>query len=310
MKKTVVIDAAAANQTLAAVVRIAFDSLPWSKAREMVLRGKVSVDGKPADDPAVRVAEGQTVEIDPEGLRRRRGVLPATAIVHLDADVVVVNKPPGILSVPYAAGDKDTLLDVTFAALKRKRPPQRVPLGVVQRLDKDTSGLMVFARNLTAKKNLQQQLREHSMTRRYVAVVHGAARDARFQSTFIQNRGDGLRGSWGVFRRPKADSPPKDAKHAVTHTQVIRQLAGATLLTCRLETGRQHQIRIHLSESGHPLVGERVYIRDYADRQLEAPRIMLHAETIGFDHPRTGDRLELTHAPPDDFQQTLQQLEL
>jgi len=308
MKKTVVVDAESAEKTLAAVVRGAYDGLSWNKARELVRRGKVRVDGALAEDPAVRVTAGQEIVIEPEGRRRRAGVLDSAAIVHLDADVVVVNKPAGVLSVPYAAGDKDTLVDQTFAALKRKRPPQRSPLGVVQRLDKDTTGLMVFARNLAAKRELTQQLRDRSVTRRYVAIVHGEARSQRFESIFIKNRGDGLRGSWGVYRRPKAKQPPKDAKRAVTHVRVRKRLAGATLVECRLETGRQHQIRVHLSEDGHPLVGERVYIRDYAGEQLEAPRIMLHAETLGFDHPRTGERLELEAAPPDDFEQTLRRL--
>jgi 23S rRNA pseudouridine1911/1915/1917 synthase len=306
----VVVDEESVERTLAAMVREAMEGLSWSKARELVRRGKVTVDGEIADDSAVRVSAGQRIEIRPEGPRKRRGVLEPSAIVHLDADVVVVNKPAGLLSVPYAAGDKDTLADLTYAALKRKRPPQRVPLGVVQRLDKDTSGLMVFARNLTAKRILSQQLREHSMTRRYVAIVHGEVESGRYESTFIKNRGDGLRGSFGVFRRPKTTKPPGDAKIAITHVRVLEPLAGATLVECRLETGRQHQIRIHLSESDHPLVGERVYIRDYTGAVIDAPRIMLHARTLGFDHPRTGDRLELEKAPPVEFEQTLHRVRL
>ncbi|RLB53177.1 MAG: RluA family pseudouridine synthase [Deltaproteobacteria bacterium] len=310
----VIIDDAAANagdgkgQTIAAVVREALGGIAWSKAREMVRRGKVTVDGETAEDPAVRVKAGQELRITPEGLRRRRGVLEREAIVHLDADVVVVNKAPGLLSVPYAAGDKDTLVDQTFAALKRKRPPQRSPLGVVQRLDKDTTGLMVFPRNLAAKRALARQLRDHSVTRSYVAIVHGEAQSQRHESTFIQQRGDGLRGSWGVYRRPKTKVPPSDAKRAVSHVRVLRRLEGATLIECRLETGRQHQIRIHLSEAGNPLVGERVYIREWEGEQLEAPRIMLHAQTLGFDHPRTGERVEFSLPGPEDFQGVLERL--
>lgn len=304
----VVVDAESEGQTLAAVVRVALDGLPWSKARELVRRGKVTVDGDVAEDPAVRMTAGQKVEISPEGRRRRRGVLDREAIVHLDADVVVVNKAPSLLSVPYAAGDKDTLVDQTFAALKRKRPPQRAPLGVVQRLDKDTTGLMVFPRNLAAKRALARQLRDHSVTRSYIALVHGVAESRRHESTFLQNRGDGLRGSWGLFRRPKTKAPPGDAKRAVSHVRVLRRLEGATLIECRLETGRQHQIRIHLSEAGNPLVGERVYIREWQGKQLEAPRIMLHAQTLGFDHPRSGERVEFSLPGPEDFQGVLQRL--
>ncbi len=308
-KKSISVSAEDDGKTLAAVVRAAMDEIPWSKARELVHRGKVTVDGEIAEDPAVRMSAGQAVSIDPEGRRRRRGVLDRSAIVYLDADVVVVDKPPGILSVPYAAGDKDTLVDQTFAALKRERPSQRAPLGVVQRLDKDTSGLIVFARNLPAKRHLAQQLRKHTVTRRYLALVHGIAESRRHESIFIRDRGDGLRGSFGVFRRPKSKQPPKDAKRAVTHVRRLESFGDvASLVECRLETGRQHQIRIHLAEDGHPLIGERVYIRDFSGSPIDAPRIMLHAQSLGFDHPRSDERVELESALPADFAEVLKRL--
>ncbi|MBW2465047.1 MAG: hypothetical protein JRH11_25585 [Deltaproteobacteria bacterium] len=266
VETVVVVDAEGEGKTLAAVVRVALEGIAWSKAREMVRRGKVTVDGEVAEDPAARVKEGQELRITPEGRRRRRGVLDPEAIVHLDADVVVVNKA------------------------------------------KDTTGLMVFPRNLAAKRALARQLRDHSVTRSYVAIVHGQAQSKRHESTFIQQRGDGLRGSWGVYRRPKTKAPPKDAKRAVSHVRVLRRLKDATLIECRLETGRQHQIRIHLSEAGNPLVGERVYIREWEGEQLEAPRIMLHAQTLGFDHPRTGERVEFSTPGPEDFQEVLERL--
>lgn len=296
------------GKTLAAVVREASNGLPWAKAKELVLRGKVTVNGERALDPARRVIVGERIAIDETAPRKRAGVLPPELLVHVDADVVVVNKPAGILSVPYVAGDKDTLVDVTQAALRRRpRDPQRAPLGVVQRLDKDTTGLMVFARTLAAKRSLASQLREHSVTRRYLAIVHGVARDATHDTMLIANRGDGLRGSFGVFRRTPG-RPPKEARRAITHVRVVERLRDATLVECRLETGRQHQIRIHLSEAGTPLVGEPVYIRDFAGPRIDAPRPMLHAETLGFTHPRTTERVELHAAPPADFAKVLRAL--
>src|SRR5207344_3012141 len=119
-----------------------------------------------------------------------------------------------------------------------------------------------------------------------VALVHGALIGRTYESILIRDRGDGLRGSWGHFRRPKG-KPPEDAQHAVTHARVLERLPRATLAECMLETGRQHQIRIHLSEDGHPLVGERVYIRDFQGELLEADRPMLHARELGFMHPRS-----------------------
>ena len=117
----------------------------------------------------------------------------------------------------------------------------------------------------------------------------------------VLNRGDGLRGSHGHYRRASG-AAPAEARQAITHIAPIVALAGATLVECRLETGRQHQIRIHLSEIGHPLVGERVYIRDYAGAKIDAPRPMLHARTLGFAHPRTGEPLLFQSEPPADFQ--------
>ena len=131
-------------------------------------------------------------------------------------------------------------------------------LGVVHRLDKDTSGLMVFARTAHAKRALATQFREHTIDRVYHAIAHG--------------------------------------------------VIAATRVECRLETGRQHQIRIHLSELGHPLVGERVYIRDYAGLKIEAMRPMVHARTLGFMHPRTGGRVLFQREPPADFQATIDSL--
>jgi 23S rRNA pseudouridine1911/1915/1917 synthase len=110
-----------------------------------------------------------------------------------------------------------------------------------------------------------------------------------------------------TFRRPKGEAPI-EARRSVTHVTPIERLIGATLVECRLETGRQHQIRIHLSELGHPLVGERVYIRDYAGPKIEAMRPMLHARTLGFVHPRTAERIAFDREPPADFQATIESL--
>jgi len=137
--------------------------------------------------------------------------------------------------------------------------------------------------------------------------VHGAAIGRSFDSVLLRDRGDGLRGSYGHFRRPRG-KPPEDAQRAVTHVRVLERLPRATLVECMLETGRQHQIRIHLAEDGHPLIGERVYIRDFAGEQLPAPRPMLHARELGFVHPRSEQELMFSLDPPDDFLDCLEAL--
>lgn len=289
------------GQTLAGIVRGAL-SLPWSKAKALCSSGRVYVDGEAARDPALRVEVGATVEVDPTAPRERTGVLPKEAVVYEDTDILVVTKPAGTLTVPYRE-EKDTLSDQARAYLRRGgRRNRRDPMiGVVQRLDKSTTGVLVFARTMKAKRALEDQLRAHTVHRRYLAIVHGAARSARYESSILQDRGDGLRGSWGT--QPKHHGrPPKSAKPSVTHVSMRENLRGATLLECRLETGRQHQIRIHLAEAGHPLVGERVYIRDYRHERIEAPRPMLHAVELGFDHPRTGEAVRFRVELPEDFE--------
>lgn len=291
------------GETLAAVVRRAAE-LPWSKAKDLCASGRVRVDGERVTDPVFRVEVGVVVSIDPGGRRLRRGVLPDEAVVHLDPHLIVVDKPAGTLTLPFDGDEKDTLVDRVRALLSRRtrgRQQNRDPMvGVVQRLDKDTTGVLVFARTMNAKRSLEAQLREHSVGRRYDGLVHGELTGGTRVSWIVPDRGDGLRGSWG--ERPWHRGPrPEDAKRSVTHIESLERLGAASRIACRLETGRQHQIRIHVSEMGHPLVGERVYIRDYGGPRIDAPRPMLHATELSFEHPHTGERMTFTREPPADF---------
>ena len=286
--------------TLAAIVREQTGAA-WSRARDLCAEGHVTVNGERCLDSALRVPPGSVVAVDERSPKLRPGALPESAIAYFDRDVVVVDKPAGILSIAYEAGDKDTLVDRTRALLRRMRGRGfDRGLGVVHRLDKDTSGLMVFARTASAKRILAMQFRAHDIERVYHAIAHGEVAAKRIETHLVTDRGDGIRGSYGHFRRPRGGIPP-EAKRSITHVKPIAPLAGATLVECRLETGRQHQIRIHMSELGHPLVGERVYIRDYAGPKIEAMRPMLHARVLGFVHPRTAQRMSFEREAPDDF---------
>jgi 23S rRNA pseudouridine1911/1915/1917 synthase len=305
--------AAREGTTLAASVREILSGISWSRARDLVRAGRVAVDGAVELDPARRLAGGEEVEIRRAGRAAERGPLLSDALVHIDAEVVVVRKPAGLLTVPFD-DERDTLVSLARVALARRLPRgTHVPgLRVVQRLDKETSGLLVFARTVTAERHLQQQLRHHTVVRRYLAVAHGEVADTSWDTLLVPDRGDGLRGSWGVFRKPRGE-PPIEARRAVTYATVEKRLEGATLLSCRLETGRQHQIRIHLAEAGHPLVGEKVYIRDYRGPLLGGGRRpprrpLLHAVELGFVHPRTGRDLHFTDPPPADFQAAVERL--
>jgi len=296
--------------TLAALVREILPGTSWSKARDLCRDGRVWVDGVAAVDAARRMIAGERVELRLAGPVKREPAL-MDLIAHLDAEVVVVRKPAGLLTVPFERNDRDTLLALTRVAVRRVEAARgrkaNLTLRAVQRLDKETSGLVVFARSVPAQRQLQQQLAAHTVTRRYLAIVHGAAEDAVYETLLVPDRGDGLRGSWGVFR-PARGEPPAEAREAVTRVRVRERLPQATLVECQLETGRQHQIRIHLAEAGHPLVGETVYIRDWRGPLLPASRPMLHAAVLGFLHPRTGKSLRFEEPPPADFAAVLERL--
>jgi 23S rRNA pseudouridine1911/1915/1917 synthase len=292
--------------TIAALVREK-TGVSWSRARKLCTDGRVTVDGERCLDPAVRVTPDAEIVVDAHGAKVQRGPLARDAIVFHDRDLVVVDKPAGLLTVGYE-GEKDTLAEHTRLLLRKlDSSAHDTGLGVVHRLDRETSGLVVFTRTAQAKRELAAQFRAHDLERSYVALVHGDTAETRIESFLLDDRGDGLRGSWGVFRRARGEPPP-DAKRAITHVKPLESLSEATLVECRLETGRQHQIRIHLAERGHPVVGEKVYIRDFAGRRIEAPRTMLHARTLGFAHPRSGGAVRFEKEAPEDFRSRLESL--
>src|SRR5436305_3368703 len=166
---------AQAGQTVPALLRELLPGTSWSRAKELVQSGRVRVDGSMVPDPATRVAAGSRIELRPDGPSLPRGPLAPDALVHFDADLVVVDKPAGLLTVPFA-GERDTLITLTRTLLARREGDGRGPaLRAVQRLDKETSGLVVFARSVPAERLLQQQLKEHTVTRRYLGLVRGAA---------------------------------------------------------------------------------------------------------------------------------------
>ena len=295
------------HPTIAALVREK-TGVAWSRARKLCIDGRVTVDGERCLDPASRVSPDAVVVIDEHAPKHRPGPLAESAIVFFDREVVVVDKPAGMLSVADVEGNSDTLAHHTRTLLRRMGGRgEDAPLGVVHRLDKDTSGVMVFTRTASALRLIAAQFRDHDVDRAYQAIAHGIVPATRVETHLILDRGDGLRGSYGHFRRPRGD-PPSDSRLAITDIAPIAPLKGATLAECRLETGRQHQIRIHLAELGHPLVGERVYIRDFQGVKIEAPRVMLHARTLGFVHPRTGKTVAFEREAPEDFRAMVERL--
>jgi 23S rRNA pseudouridine1911/1915/1917 synthase len=294
---------APAGVTLAAALRSCMPERSWRQVRELCASGKVTVDGTKVAEPAHRLAGGEKIAWDmgkPDP--RRRTLRAGFRIVYEDGHLVVIEKPEGVSTVPYDRKETGTALDLIRDAWRAQGKRATVtPLYTVHRIDKDTSGLVCFAKTKLAERGLHTIFKQHLADREYLAVAHGQVRPGRIESDLIENRGDGLRGS---SRHP-------GGQHAITDVEVAESLKRATLCRVRLKTGRTHQIRIHLAEQGHPLVGETVYIRDLlraGGKPIVCPRLLLHAATLGFDHPVTGKRLQFTAALPPDFEAELAKL--
>jgi 23S rRNA pseudouridine1911/1915/1917 synthase len=310
------VTSAEAGQTLAASLRHWLPGQSWSQVRNLVSSRRLKLNGELCLDPARRLKEGDTVELlaHPAPVPRQQEMI---SIRHLDEHIVVVEKPAGIATVRHPAERawperrkalQPTLEDVV-PKLIAAREQGRVPRGplprlrVVHRLDKDTSGLVVFARTVEAERGLGRQYHAHNVMRRYLAVVPGKVAPQRIASRLVRDRGDGRRGSTG---------DPCVGKVAVTHIEAVEPLPGYSLITCRLETGRTHQIRIHLAELGHPLCGEKVYNRELGGEPEPdasgAPRLALHAAELGFVHPVTGETLYWEMPLPPDLRTFLDRL--
>ena len=303
-----------AGKTVTALLR-AHLGISWSEARGLIGERRVWVEGAPCGDATRRLKRGQRVDVRERAAARPRPQAPQPVIRFADAHVVVVDKPAGLTTMrhTYEAAEFGSrgrrflpatladLLPQLLAPHDPRRPPR---VRAVHRLDKETSGLVVFARTPEAERDLGRQFREHTVERRYLAAVRGHAKAGRIESRLVRDRGDGRRGS---------TSQPGGGQRAVTHVRVLEELGDFTLVECRLESGRTHQVRIHLGEAGTPLCGERVY-----DRALNGPPVIgdpthfprpaLHAAVLGFDHPASGKRMTWTAPLPGDMADLLARL--
>jgi len=299
-----------AGATLAAVLRSRLPDHSWAQVRRLIETRRAKVNGELCLDPARRLKEGETVELLARPAPKPR---QAESIVlrHLDEHVVVVEKPSGLPTVRHPSerlwtarrkAIHPTLEDLTPPLIAREegRRPRKGPLPrvrVVHRLDKETSGLVVFARTVAAERGLGKQFHAHTVVRRYLAIVSGFVPPQRIGRRLVRDRGDGRRG---------VTDNPNEGKEAVTHVDVVERLPGYTLLSCRLETGRTHQISIHLSSLGHPVCGDKVY--SPAPDESGAPRLALHAAELGFRHPVTGKEMHWSMPPPPDLEAFLARL--
>jgi 23S rRNA pseudouridine1911/1915/1917 synthase len=223
------------------------------------------------------------------------------SILHEDAHLLVLDKPAGLVVHPATSHTSGTLVN----ALLHHCGPEGLPgvggerrPGIVHRLDKDTSGVMVVAKDEPTLVALQALFHAHDLNRRYLALVEGTTRpEGTFRTSYGRD----------PFDRKKFSSRGSGGKHAVTHFTVVERLHGATLIEARLETGRTHQIRVHFRDHGHPVLGDPVYGRRPRDPKAATVaetlgRQALHAAVLGFRHPATGAYIEFRTEPPADMQ--------
>jgi 23S rRNA pseudouridine1911/1915/1917 synthase len=301
------IEEAFSGQTVAAALRglrgLAGDGGPlsWSEVRKHIHGRRVLVNGVVCIDDSRRVKVGDRVEL----LEHSTRPLPKQAdiqVIHEDSQIIVIEKPAGMecerhrLQRGWSAERKGRQPTV-FEAL-RDRGEKVFP---VHRIDRDTSGLMVYPKTLEAQEKLIAAFAAHDIERVYLAVAIGKVESQTVHNWIIRDRGDGLRGTVGEV--------VEDGEEAITHVKVLEELAGGrySLIECRLETGKTHQIRIHLAEMGHPLCGEKLYLRPRVGAEAiedpsHAPRQALHCYVLGFAHPEDGRQMRFTSDWPRDLE--------
>ena len=288
------------------------------EASRLLQQRKVRLGGNLCSNPAWRLRAGQRVEVpqtEREPIRaksKKRLTGPVSILRHIDEHLVIVDKPSGLTTMRHAEEAAElgrrgkrflptTLADLLPALIAEETGEPRRPVIAVHRIDKETSGLVVFARTKAAESHLGEQFRAHRVERRYHALVRGEANAGRIESSIVRDRGDGRRGSG-----------TGEGQHAITHVEVLETFAGISLVECRLETGRTHQVRIHLGEAGTPLCGERLYDRPVNGKPAPDPsgmkRVALHAVALGLMHPATGKVMRWTSALPDDMARLLAEL--
>ena len=275
-----------------------FSQYSRSQLQRWIEDGHVRVNGQTVK-PKYKLTAGDVVTITPEQ-PKKIDLVPEDIpldIVYEDDDVIVVNKPQGMVVHPAPGHPDHTLVNALLYHSPLSTINGEFRPGIVHRIDKDTSGLLMVAKNDMAHRSLAAQLKAKTNEREYVALVHGVIKADR-----------------GTIDAPLGRSP-KDRKkqavvaggrHAVTHFEVLRRFRHYTLVSCRLETGRTHQIRVHMKYIGHPLAGDPLY---GPRKTLPGKGQYLHARLLGFKHPRTGEQLTFTAPLPPYFQQMLDKLD-
>lgn len=276
-----------------------------SQAQALIKEGRVRVNGRPVK-AGQKLKEGERVEVEvpvkplPQAAPEKIPI----EIIYEDSDVIVVNKPAGLAVHPGAGRPSGTLVNAVLAHTKEISSiggPLRP--GVVHRLDKDTTGVLVMARNDRSHINLAKQFKDHTSRRRYVALVWGSIKKDEGTIDYALGR--------DTVHRKRISIRARSKRKAITHYRVLKRYPHTTLIELTLETGRTHQIRVHLAAINHPVVGDQTYGKRAAPSALpkhiidgfkQIKRQCLHAMTLGFTHPATGEQMEFSAPMPPDME--------
>lgn len=302
------------DRFLAAALAGAETGVSRAELQRWIENGKVTVDGDPRR-AADKVREGAVIVVEPEGPRTTTAIAEdgiAFDVLYVDDDLVVLDKPPGLVVHPAKGHESGTLVNGLLARGMFDVPLERIAdagdasghlrPGIVHRLDRGTSGVMVVARTPKAREHLKTQFAAHDILREYQALCVGAAAETTHDTLHGRHPTDRMRFTSRVVT----------GKRAVTHVRVLERFGTEfTHVVCRLETGRTHQIRIHLAESGTPILGDALYGKP--PKSALAKRLAkelghqaLHARLLGFVHPRTKKTMQFEASPPEDFRHALE----
>lgn len=278
------------------------EELSRSFLQKLLKAGEIFVNGKPVK-ASYRVLDGDSILFEvPEATEPE--ILPEDIpldIVYEDHDVILVNKPKGMVVHPAAGHYTHTLVNALMYHCREDLSGINGVLrpGIVHRIDMDTTGILIACKNDLAHNSIAAQLKEHSITRRYEAIVHGVLKDEEgtVDAPIGRNPQD----------RKKMCINHQNGKHAVTHYRVLKRFHDFTHIECRLETGRTHQIRVHMASIGHPLFGDAVYGPSKCPYKLQGQT--LHAGVLGFVHPRSGEYMEFRAPRPEYFERLLKILQ-
>ncbi len=298
---TLVVDEINKGKRLDSYISDNMDKISRSFAQKLIENQQVTINGK-NEKASYKVCAGDNIQVDvpvAQDTKLKAQDIPVD-VVYEDKDIIVVNKPKGMVVHPANGNPDGTLVNAILAMCKDSLSGigGEIRPGIVHRLDKDTSGLLIIAKNNEAHVKMSKQIQDRLVTKKYIALIRGVVKDdeATIDMPIARSKVD-----------RKKMAVDKDGKQAVTHFKVIKRYRGYTLLEIKIDTGRTHQIRVHMAKIGYPVVGDMVYSNGKNEFGIEGQ--MLHAKSLEFSHPITGKKMHLEAPLPEYFTKVLEELD-